>query len=256
MRGFSLVELSIVLVILGLLTGGILTGQNLIRAAELRAAVTEYQRYSAAIQTFRGKYMALPGDMTNAEAFWGSMPTGTCPYASGGTGTQTCSGDGDGIISAGGSAGANLSNERFTLWQHLANAGLIEGTYTGIAGPGGTLDSVYGENVPGSRISNAVWFADADGGSTSVYFDIDYRNSLLLGVDSSSGNNRPNSAVMTPAEAWGIDKKIDDGQPARGKLVAGIYATCTDAADQDDLDAAYLLDSTATACNLVFPRLF
>jgi prepilin-type N-terminal cleavage/methylation domain-containing protein len=59
-RGFSLVELSIVLVILGLLTGGILTGQNLIRAAELRSAVTELQRHQASTQSFRDKYFAIP----------------------------------------------------------------------------------------------------------------------------------------------------------------------------------------------------
>ena len=70
-NGFSLVELSIVLVILGLLTGGILGGQALIRAAELRAATTESQRYLAAINSFRDKYFALPGDMAIATRFWG-----------------------------------------------------------------------------------------------------------------------------------------------------------------------------------------
>ena len=60
--GFSLVELSIVLVILGLLTGGILAGQSLIRAAELRSISTDYSRYIAAVQAFRDKYFALPGD--------------------------------------------------------------------------------------------------------------------------------------------------------------------------------------------------
>ena len=70
-RGFSLVELSIVLVILGLLTGGILAGQSLIRASELRAVSTEFQRYVAAVNTFRDKYFMLPGDMSNATAFWG-----------------------------------------------------------------------------------------------------------------------------------------------------------------------------------------
>src|SRR5438552_4058186 len=70
-QAFSLVELSIVLVILGLLVGGILSGQSLIRAAELRSVTTEFSRYLAAVQSFKDKYFALPGDMANATAFWG-----------------------------------------------------------------------------------------------------------------------------------------------------------------------------------------
>ena len=66
---FSLVELSIVLVILGLLVGGVLSGQSLIRAAELRSVTTEYSRYTTAISSFRDKYFALPGDMSNATSF-------------------------------------------------------------------------------------------------------------------------------------------------------------------------------------------
>ncbi|MGB1540395.1 MAG: prepilin-type N-terminal cleavage/methylation domain-containing protein, partial [Rickettsiales bacterium] len=64
--GFSLVELSIVLVILGLLTGGILGGQSLIRAAELRSVSKEYEKYQTAINIFKDKYFALPGDFNNA----------------------------------------------------------------------------------------------------------------------------------------------------------------------------------------------
>ncbi|MGB1539971.1 MAG: prepilin-type N-terminal cleavage/methylation domain-containing protein, partial [Rickettsiales bacterium] len=55
-RGFSLVELSIVLVILGLLTGGILGGQSLIRAAEMRAIATEYDAWKTAVNVFKDKY--------------------------------------------------------------------------------------------------------------------------------------------------------------------------------------------------------
>lgn len=72
-RGFSLVELSIVLVILGLLTGGILAGQSLIRAAELRSYITDVQRYPAAVNAFKDKYFAYPGDMANATKFWGAL---------------------------------------------------------------------------------------------------------------------------------------------------------------------------------------
>jgi len=63
---FTLVELSIVLVILGLLVGGTLTGQSLIHAAELRSVVKDYEKYKTAMHVFEDKYFALPGDMTNA----------------------------------------------------------------------------------------------------------------------------------------------------------------------------------------------
>ncbi len=99
-NGFSLVELSIVLVILGLLTGGILSGQNLIRAAELRAVTTEFSAYQTAVMTFKDKYFALPGDMRNATDFWGSAGgsgvIGDGCEAGTPTGTQTCNGNGDG----------------------------------------------------------------------------------------------------------------------------------------------------------------
>ena len=70
-KAFSLVELSIVLVILGLLVGGILSGQSLIRAAQLRSVTADYTRFVTAVNTFRDKYFALPGDMTNAQSVWG-----------------------------------------------------------------------------------------------------------------------------------------------------------------------------------------
>jgi len=155
--GFSLVELSIVLVILGLLTGGILTGQNLIRAAELRSVTTQFAAYQTAVLTFRDKYMALPGDMRNATLFWGAMTN--CGAANpSGTGTQTCNGDGNGFISNAGAAGQ--TSEAFGFWQHLSNAGLIEGRYSGIAGSGGGAHAIPRTNVPAGKISNSAWFAE------------------------------------------------------------------------------------------------
>jgi len=69
-NGFSLVELSIVLVIVGLLVGGVLTGKSLIRAADLRSVSTDYEGYRTATSAFRDKYFGLPGDITNASSFW------------------------------------------------------------------------------------------------------------------------------------------------------------------------------------------
>ena len=156
-RGFSLIELAIVLVILGLLAGGILAGQSLIRSAEVRSVLTDFDRYRLALIIFQERYTYLPGDMPNATIFWGAMTVGTCPNATGGTGTQTCNGNGDGIITDG---SAGVTEERFTFWQHLANAGMIEGNYTGIAGPLSRFDAIIGQNIPRSKIQNTGFSFD------------------------------------------------------------------------------------------------
>jgi prepilin-type N-terminal cleavage/methylation domain-containing protein len=75
---FTLVELSIVLVIIGLIIGGVLAGRDLIRAAELRSLVSEVERYNSAVNAFKLKYNCLPGDCATATNFW---PTWPCPNA-------------------------------------------------------------------------------------------------------------------------------------------------------------------------------
>jgi hypothetical protein len=60
--------LSIVLVIIGLIVGGGLVGQNLIAAAEVRAQITQIEKYNSAVNTFRSKFNAIPGDMNVATA--------------------------------------------------------------------------------------------------------------------------------------------------------------------------------------------
>jgi prepilin-type N-terminal cleavage/methylation domain-containing protein len=93
---FSLVELSVVLVILGLLTGGVLTGQSLIRASQLNRVIADLDKYKTAIYIFEDKYFSFPGDMTNATQFWGvaHATPATCKITAS-TGKETCNGDGD-----------------------------------------------------------------------------------------------------------------------------------------------------------------
>ncbi len=257
-QAFSLVELSIVLVILGLLVGGILAGQSLIRAAELRSVATEYNRYVTATHSFRDKYFALPGDMTNAEAFWGTMSAGTCPNATAGTGTQTCNGDGNGQLRYSGAA--NQSNELFTYWQHLANAGLIEGSYTGIAGSAGAYRTVIGTNVPASKLPNAGWTVLWEGtkGSGSQSFAGNYGNVFYFGAQA-SGNDVTYAPLIKPEEAWNSDKKIDDGLPGTGKLrvLENTSSVTPGCATTDDASTAeYALSNSSKLCSFIFPEVF
>ncbi len=252
-QAFSLVELSIVLVILGLLVGGILAGQSLIRASELRAVSVEYNRYVTAVQAFRDKYLALPGDYANASAVWGLAAASNC-YTAIGTGTQTCNGNGDGLIN---STGTN-SNESYRLWQHLANAGLIEGTYSGVdaadnGGAGGDTT-----DCPLSK-TNALWytsnFSSYANGVANDVFALNYGNVLQLGKYASTAAT-PNVGFVKPEEMWNIDTKMDDGAPASGKLVTRRFNTCTNAAGVSDYAATYSLTSTSQGCTAVFRNAF
>ena len=252
--GFSLVELSIVLVILGLLVGGVLSGQSLIHAAQLRTVSTQYQNYAAAVKTFRDKYFAIPGDMTNAASFWGAADgstgsTAAC-FSTQGTGTQTCNGNGNGILDW-----ATASNEYFRFWQQLANAGLIEGSYSGIGGAGGPGSSDT-TNSPVGKISNSMWAANYQGNiaGTPVLFDGQYGNIFEIGAP--KAGNSPYGELFTPTDAWNIDTKMDDGRPATGFIViqAAALPDCTDAAAgaTTDFTANYALSITAPGCAIIF----
>ncbi|MBN8543248.1 MAG: prepilin-type N-terminal cleavage/methylation domain-containing protein [Alphaproteobacteria bacterium] len=247
-KGFSLVELSIVLVILGLLTGGILAGQSLIRASELRAVSVEYQRYIAAKQTFRDKYFALPGDMTNATTFWTAQDAGDglgvdCTDVPSTT-QATCNGNGDGFL---------VGYEFFRFWQQLANAGLIEGTYTGARSVAGQGNShAIGTNAPRSKLANAGWSNRYmnSGDYAGTFFATEKGNAMIFGAQSTNFHTLANA--IKPEEAWNIDTKMDDGKPAYG-MVGSNFTTCTTAGANNVFTADYALTTTSTSCALVFP---
>ena len=250
-QAFSLVELSIVLVILGLLVGGILSGQSLIRAAELRSVNTEYQRYTTAIGTFRDKYFALPGDMSNASSFW----------------TGIGNGDGNGQINQTAAAG---TNEISTFWIHLAQAQLIEGSYTNVAG----ITMTGGTNNPRAKLNSAAWnviglgtvsvagvqsYTNATAPAASTFYAGNYGNAFVFGAGTSA---QLPTGVLKSEEAWNIDTKMDDGKPDTGSVLTlesqgnatagsgcGNLATSTSALAASSYDLA---NTSTTACSLVF----
>ena len=121
-KGFTLIELSIVLVIIGLLVAGVIGGQSIVRSAQLRSVATEVQGIKTSLNTFKDYYDALPGDMDNAIDYWGAAHAtpSTCKFTVG-TGTQTCNGDGLGHVNRQTDA-SNDTYEMFRFWQHLVNA--------------------------------------------------------------------------------------------------------------------------------------
>lgn len=218
---FSLVELSIVLVILGLLTGGILAGQSLIRASELRSVSTEFSRFVTARTTFRDKYFAIPGDMANAHAFWGN----TC-----GTNTTApstgCNGNGNGIIET-----ANTTGEPVKAWEHLARAGLVEGGFDGTGTVINSGDSVAlnASNVPFSKLPKGAWdmsnFSGNCVGSDGCAKTFMSFGELYTGGDSETVYPHP---TLKHEEAWNIDTKMDDGRANAGFMRGDSGDMCYD----------------------------
>lgn len=250
---FTLVELSIVLVILGLLVGGVLSGQSLIKAAELRSIQTQHTQYITAVNAFKDKYFGLPGDLENATDFWGEQAAGAACVTTSSPGALTCNGNGNGRIDD-----APNSTERFRFWQHLANAGLIEGRYDGIT-HGVNEFSATPANVPSGRQNNSLWYANYVGVRTSLawMFDGDYGNALQFGAYLPS--NDPGGMLLTAEDAWNIDIKMDEGMPARGYVTMHSFpalSACTSTADPSVLTATYRLSNPAPACVLFFRKAF
>jgi prepilin-type N-terminal cleavage/methylation domain-containing protein len=257
--GFSLVELSIVLIILGLLTGGILGGQSLISAAELRSISVDLNKYQVAFNSFKEKYNALPGDMSNAVRFWGAAAGGTADGIDGtcialgngspSTGTETCNGNGDGYIETVDSWAT--IHEVFRLWQHLGNAGMIEGTYTGVPGPNTVYEADIGINVPASKYKGGGFAFLRLINASEHYPVVLQKNALVFGL--SQDNWIPNVPILKPEDAWNIDTKIDDGTPGKGKITTMLDSHQGNCAGDDDPDvAAYELGQASATCSLAF----
>ena len=195
--------------------------------------------------------------MSNAQSFWGvaNATPSTC-YGTAGTGTQTCNGDGDGKVTTYFSG----SNEIFRFWQHLAAAGMLEGSYDGVT-HGATSYSTTAANAPVGKLANSIWIVWYYGTVANTATDSfvgQYDNGLTVGGIQVNGG--PNNDLFKPEDAWNIDTKLDDGKPATGRVVILSQASglggCTDAANNTVLSANYLLSKTTIGCGLIFRQFF
>ena len=256
--GFSLVELSIVLVVIGLLMGGIMVGENLYSNVRLKGVITEQAEFKQAIANFRQKYKYWPGDLPDANLLRGSaFPTGA--------------GNGDDKI--GGDITTNADEVQF-FWEQLSAAKMIAGGYiprSGTTTPTGDYRSlVIGTNVPRTRLSDdgswsvqTPYFVPAANFSNAfartVGFDLNNtakdfrRNTSFLLVAGGTATNAL-TGIMSPEQAESIDIKLDDTRPGTGKVQAnnsiGADAACATTAVA--ATALYDLASTQLQCMLFF----
>lgn len=208
--GFTLVELAIVLVIIGLIVGGVLVGQDLIKAAQVRGAVSQIERFDAAVNAFRGKYNGLPGDVPSCTSFF---PAADCAT----TGTAA----GNGILEDVSGTRALTSGEVTAFWRHLYNAAYIGDPITNTASinanatiAAGSIVNVFPAAKIGSGTSFIAYTVDS---AVTGYPGFSGTNTYrLVGITSVTTGAPTLTNGLTPLEAFQIDTKKDDGVPNSG----------------------------------------
>ena len=228
--GFTLIELSIVLVIIGLIIGGVLVGQDLIKAAIVRGQISQIEKYQTAVNTFRSKYGYLPGDIPD--------PTAS-NFGFAARGQYAGEGDGNGVIEsiANNAANDNLGfaepgGEVGLFWEDLSNAGLIDGNFNTATAINPFPAGATGPNValyfPQAKIGQNNYIYVWAGGylaSCCLLSDIDNKNYFGLSVVNNAEIcvaciSTATAVGITVSQAYNIDLKIDDGMPQTGRVTA------------------------------------
>ena len=212
--GFTLVEIAIVLVIIGLLLGGILKGQEMITQAKIKNVVADFSGISAAYYGYQDRYRAIPGDDKGALARWGAAVP------------AVVNGNGDGVLTGtyqNGGAVCATNVETCEWWHHLRQAGFVSGA---------------GADNPFNAVTGRLGVQTGDNAGGPVH------GSNAAGLGGFSGLIVC-SANLPDKIAIAVDTQMDDGAPQTGTVRAQLQAAPNPAVKKD-ADAAYAETGTNT----------
>jgi len=269
--GFTLIELSIVLVIIGLIIGGILIGKDMIEVAQLNKLQKDVVMLQAAVNTFKAKYNCLPGDCPNATDFF---PAGNCD-GSIESATAVCNGDGDGVIGGDGTgAGIVWAHqwENFYFWRMLNAAGMIPFI---IPKSGYTMPCTLWECLDSSSTAEGSWpnsimyianmwdvtqvsimeWWPGSGGSPN-FMPVDYTNALIYGNQTVNYGLGANNGGLSSMQAQSIDTKYDDGYANTGNIIAGNSQYISCAAATSSTPFLYTPITRPGSCSLIYLHFF
>jgi type II secretory pathway pseudopilin PulG len=212
---FTLVELAIVIVIVGLLAVSMLSGSEMIKNAEIRSFVSQLSKLNSATSTFRVKYGNLPGDVKGPRATEFGFVT-----RSGAIGH----GDGNGLIESCAANGRALGCETALFWQDLSDAHLIADKLST------TTDAYIDGTAPTFNASNHLPAVKLRSGVYMFTYPLNDRNTYYVGSFASVNATGviTTGDGLTPREANDIDKKLDNEIPNTGTIRAVTNLTTID----------------------------
>lgn len=225
-KGFTLVELAIVMIIIGLLIGGVLKGQELITNAQVTSTVAQIKGIDAAVSTFRDMQDGLPGDLTQPNVRLSNCAALPCSRAG--------NGDGQIVTGAGGNAGGApaLNTEGFTAFAQLSAADLISGV-------DGTNNLAFGQGLPSADIGGGFYLNyEADGNIPAALPAVASNVGHYLTLNGTTAAAGAATGALTSSQAARLDRKLDDGNPGAGSVRGGGAANCVAAAAWNEADAS------------------
>lgn len=192
--GFTLIEIAIVLVIIGLLLGGVLKGQELINSAKVKNLATDFKNIPVYIYGYQDKFRALPGDDAQA-----------VNHVAGALATTPAGSVGNGVVNGSWNS-ATTSDESYLFWQHVRLAGLTTGSTTTGATDYLPLNAVGGAIGIQSGTNNVLTTPmNATAGATPIRGTYVICSPNILGKFAKQ-----------------LDLQMDDGNTAAGAMMAGI----------------------------------
>ena len=235
--GFTLVELSVVIVIIGLIVAGVVGGQSLVKSSKINAQIIDFNKFEVAYNAFKLEYDAVPGDMRNASSYWAGSTNG----------------DGNGRITEDADTAHSLSAENLKFFEHLSRAKLVPETYTNVWAinrgyPALKINSGKGMIAAGFLRSghspSQLQVSAQEAWSKSIA-------SLYLEVAIPSWNHsayNDSIGIASPLTMQTIDKKIDDGVARTGKFKASRPWASTVGNCLTGTSGDYLLTQTSESC--------
>jgi prepilin-type N-terminal cleavage/methylation domain-containing protein len=204
-KGFTLVEIAIVLVIIGLLLGGILKGQEMITQAKIKNVMADFSGISAAYHGYQDRYRRLPGDDSQAAARWTDLTAGAA----------NDDGDGNGVVAGAYNGAGNIESRNF--WLHLRKAGFVAGT---------------GKDQPFNALTGMLGVQTGNGATPPVAALLDAGGPGFVGLIMCSANLPDKIAIA-------VDTQMDDGLAGKGTVRALAQAAPNPAIGAVDATPAY-----------------